>query len=287
MSTPASPHFAPASPVQVAPVFSIVTVCLNPGQRLGETLESVLMQSFAGFEVIIKDGGSRDGSLGAVSPDPRVCICSTPDAGIYDAMNQALPLCRGDYVMFLNAGDCLHSRDVLAVVAQNIQHYGPVPLLFGDYFNLEYGCFVRSPIKLSRQRLFRNLLCHQSYFVERSVFTSVGAFDTSYKMLADYDMLARILLRSALPYRHLGLTVANYLGEGASRKPGNLRLGHFEMARLRRCYYGRWERLLFSSIYACTLPSARNYLMTSPRCRALWPLYTRAANLHTRLWRAL
>ena len=43
--------------------FSIVIVSLNPGQKLVKTLQSVLRQEYGNFEVILKDGGSTDGSL--------------------------------------------------------------------------------------------------------------------------------------------------------------------------------------------------------------------------------
>ena len=42
--------------------FSIIVVCLNPGTKLNQTLDSILAQTCPDFEVIVKDGGSRDGS---------------------------------------------------------------------------------------------------------------------------------------------------------------------------------------------------------------------------------
>ena len=45
------------------PFFSIVVVSLNPGERLKITLESILKQTYTDYEVILKDGGSTDGSL--------------------------------------------------------------------------------------------------------------------------------------------------------------------------------------------------------------------------------
>ena len=43
--------------------FSIIVVCLNPGTKLNQTLDSILAQTCPDFEVIVKDGGSRDGSI--------------------------------------------------------------------------------------------------------------------------------------------------------------------------------------------------------------------------------
>ena len=44
--------------------FSIIVVCLNPGPKLNQTLDSILSQTYPSFEIIVKDGGSRDGRGG-------------------------------------------------------------------------------------------------------------------------------------------------------------------------------------------------------------------------------
>ena len=45
------------------PMFSILVVSLNPGGKLVETIRSVTEQTYKDYEVVVKDGGSRDGSL--------------------------------------------------------------------------------------------------------------------------------------------------------------------------------------------------------------------------------
>lgn len=47
--------------------FSIIIVCLNSGQRLYDTIDSILEQTYPNYEVIIKDGGSKDGSVKALA----------------------------------------------------------------------------------------------------------------------------------------------------------------------------------------------------------------------------
>jgi glycosyltransferase involved in cell wall biosynthesis len=43
--------------------FSIIVVCLNAGEKLQQTIESILCQTEQDFEIIVKDGGSTDGSV--------------------------------------------------------------------------------------------------------------------------------------------------------------------------------------------------------------------------------
>ena len=71
-------------------LFSIITVCFNAGDKLKNTLENILAQTFNDFEIIVKDGGSSDGSLDAILKDERIKVFSEKDKGIYDAMNVAV-----------------------------------------------------------------------------------------------------------------------------------------------------------------------------------------------------
>lgn len=91
------------------PEFSILVVCLNPGDKLKKTLESIRGQTFGGYEVIIKDGMSSDGSrtyAEALQKEiPSLRFIEKEDTGIYDAMNQAAAQARGKYLYFLNCGD--------------------------------------------------------------------------------------------------------------------------------------------------------------------------------------
>ena len=109
------------------PMFSILMVSLNPGGKLVETMESVVRQSYRDYEVIVKDGGSGDGSLEALRAylerqgcRDRVRILEQPDTGIYEGMNQATRAARGEYLYFLNCGDSFASDQALARAAADM-----------------------------------------------------------------------------------------------------------------------------------------------------------------------
>ena len=112
--------------------FSIITVSYNPGEKLKETLFSVAGQTCTDYEVIVKDGGSTDGSTGFLKVRKhfdadkvilseeflgRVRFFEGRDKGIYDAMNQAVAQASGEFVLFLNCGDVLADERVLERVA--------------------------------------------------------------------------------------------------------------------------------------------------------------------------
>ena len=56
--------------------FSIITVCLNAGNDLSETVASVLSQTETDYELLIKDGGSTDGSLEKLPSDSHIRLVS-------------------------------------------------------------------------------------------------------------------------------------------------------------------------------------------------------------------
>ena len=93
--------------------FSIIVVCLNPGPKLNQTLDSILSQTYPSFEIIVKDGGSRDGSIETMREDRRIHLYQESDHSIYEAMNQAVSHVTGDYILFLNCGDLFYDNEVL------------------------------------------------------------------------------------------------------------------------------------------------------------------------------
>ena len=103
--------------------FSIIVVCLNPGPKLNQTLDSILSQTYPSFEIIVKDGGSRDGSIETMREDRRIHLYQESDHSIYEAMNQAVSHVTGDYILFLNCGDLFYDDEVLTHTAQFMEQH--------------------------------------------------------------------------------------------------------------------------------------------------------------------
>ena len=109
------------------PILSIITVNFNNNLGLLKTLESVSSQSFSSYEHIIIDAGSTDGSRETIiqyeKENPHLSFWSSEsDKGIYDGMNKGIDHAKGQYLYFLNSGDCLsprHSSQKLPLMVQN------------------------------------------------------------------------------------------------------------------------------------------------------------------------
>jgi len=185
-------------------IFSIITVCLNAKKEIVPTSLSLKTQVFQNFEWIVIDGGSVDGTLDFLAGNDRITTyVSEPDSGIYEAMNKGIRLAKGNYCLFLNAGDYLFDNYVLYNVANS---------LGGDLIvgRMHVVAPPESKKKTKTKRydtqnihtkeyLYYRSLPHQATFIRRSVFDRFGEYDTSYKIIGDHDFFTRVLLNGSAP----------------------------------------------------------------------------------------
>jgi glycosyltransferase involved in cell wall biosynthesis len=185
------------------PIFSIITVCLNAGDSLINTIDSILIQKFRNYEIIIKDGLSDDGSFEKIVENEKITKVKKKDNGIYDAMNQGLEYANGKYVLFLNAGDSFYDNSVLGAFYNAINNNNNPSLVYCDYKTTALEEYVQSPPKLTNFFLFRTMLCHQVCMIKRDFYVSLGKFDTTFRVDADYDFLLRLLIVQKVKSFHI------------------------------------------------------------------------------------
>jgi glycosyltransferase involved in cell wall biosynthesis len=103
------------------PLVSVVSLTLNCAEALAMTAKSLQMQDHISFEWIIQDGGSADNTLSVVkASDVPYRIYQEADTGIYDAANRAIDHCRGEWVLFLHAGDWLAGPKALSKAMESV-----------------------------------------------------------------------------------------------------------------------------------------------------------------------
>lgn len=273
--------------IRIEPLFSIVTVTLNAGEKLEHTVASVKAQSFRDFEHVVKDAGSTDNSIQRYAmPSPGyspIVICK-PDRGIYDAMNQALETVHGKYVLFLNAGDTFYDQTVLSQLAPLCAGAGAAELVYTDYAVEGGRSRVRNPSKMSRFSLFRTTLCHQACFIMRDCYSELGNFNSTLRVFGDYDFLLRLILRPQARYRYVPMISTTFLGGGVSSDPALFGLMRREVTGLRQKYFSGWEGRAFGLLHASTFPWLRIGIMRTPKLRPLAAMYRHGLNLWRR-WR--
>lgn len=181
--------------------FTVISAVLNGGPALRSTVNSVLGQSHADWEIIVQDGGSSDGCLDFLEPlqDARIRIFREPDSGIYDAWNKAAAKAEGEWAIFLGAGDALLGPDVLARCAACLENAPPQTLFaYGDLFMGKNGR-ARCRVSRSLRTVYSMMLTEMGMpftaaFVRLTAIKALG-FDPSYRICGDYDLTARALSR--------------------------------------------------------------------------------------------
>jgi glycosyltransferase involved in cell wall biosynthesis len=205
-------------PSSTLPTFSIVVPTLNVAPVVGVCLSSIANQTFADFEVVVRDGGSNDTTLETIAGyktvlGDRLLVTTGRDAGVYDAMNRGVAQARGEWLLFLGADDRLHADDTLARVAAFIRENLGSHLVYGDV--ILRGTSTRDGGTFDLDRLlFERNICHQSIFYRREVFTNLGPYNLRYPIWADWDFNIRCFMNPALVARHIDVIVADYDNTG-------------------------------------------------------------------------
>lgn len=231
-----------------APLFSIITVTYNAADTVGRTLDSVASQTCRLYEHIIVDGLSTDGTMAAVASAPGADlrrVLSERDTGLYDAMNKGLGMARGDYLIFLNAGDKFHSSETLQLLADKIMDNDYPGIVYGQTDLVDDAGRRIGPRHLEAPRQlkytdFANgmLVCHQAFVVLRRLASS---YSLKYRFSADYDWCIRCLQHSRRNV-YAGGVLIDYLAEGMTT--ANRRKSLIERFRIMSYYYGFWPTLI-------------------------------------------
>lgn len=177
------------------PKVSVITVCLNAAETLEDTFISVANQAYDNIEYIVIDGGSTDGTLDLIHKYEKHISYwnSSPDSGIYDAINNGLARCTGELIGIINADDWYDAGAVQAVVrafAANPKagvFHGALTLVYPDKRIKQVFPSARQTDRLRRSMIIHHPTC----FIRRDVYEKWGRFNLQYKIAADYELLLR------------------------------------------------------------------------------------------------
>jgi len=162
-------------------------------------------------EVIIIDGYSNDSTLEIIKNYQsivNICI-SESDNGIYDAMNKAIKISKGEFLYFLGADDklllnCNELRNVL--IKSNTIYYGdvitiPTMKVYDGEFTL--------------RKVIKKNICHQSIFYPANVFKKYS-YNNNYKLMADYILNLQLWADSSFHFQYINKIVSEYNIDGLS-----------------------------------------------------------------------
>ncbi|WP_407269625.1 glycosyltransferase family 2 protein [Radiobacillus sp. PE A8.2] len=207
------------------PLVSIVTVCFNSANTIEDTIKSIKEQTYPNIEYIIVDGGSTDNTLDIIKKNEKYVAkwVSESDKGIYDAMNKGIAMCSGEIIGIINSDDWFEyeavALSVEAIKNQKISFsYGIVNWL--DFENERVDKFIpEDEDQLLPTAMHKCPIHHPSLFIKKEVYDEIGNYDTKYKIVADYDLILRMLY-SGYKGVKINKPIANFRlgGESANKK---------------------------------------------------------------------
>lgn len=211
-------------------LLTIITINRNNAEGLDKTMQSVACQTTSEFEYVVIDGASSDDSVKVIQRyagqfGSRLKWVSEPDNGIYQAMNKGIRMATGDYVEFLNSGDCLVSKDVISKMFTALDEKGEPSILYGNMLKsmpdghlFRDRCFAGKPITLLG--MYHGCLNHSPAYIRRSLFSKYGEYDENLKICSDWKwyMNAIVLGKEVPQYVDIDVTLFDMTGISETNK---------------------------------------------------------------------
>lgn len=191
------------------PLVSIIIPAYNAESFIGETLDSVLSQTYRNLEVIVVDDGSSDRTVEVIqryaARDPRIVLVQQTNGGVAAARNRGIRQAKGEFVAPVDADD-IWVPEALALM---VQRFATAPaetgVVYGwsvdiDGLGQTTGGFHAATVEGS---VLKTLLCHNflgnasSTLIRRSCFDHVGGYDEQLKAqnaqgCEDWDLYLRL-----------------------------------------------------------------------------------------------
>lgn len=204
---------------------SIITATYNSDATLIDTLLSIEKQSYQDIEYIIVDGASTDNTILIINNNStRVSkLVSEADKGMYDALNKGISMATGDIIGFLHSDDLFAYPDAISEVVETFRE-NECDAVYGD---LEYVSkhdvshvirHWRSGSYSKRKVKFGWMPPHPTFYMKRDLYSSLGLFDLSFKISADYDSLVRYIDKNNISLAYIPKVITKMRVGGLSNR---------------------------------------------------------------------
>ena len=114
-------------------LFSIIVPVFNVEKYIDACIESLLIQPYGNFEIILVDDGSPDNCPEICDQyrmkDHRIKVIHKKNGGLSDARNEGLKIASGEYILFVDSDDMIE-KDSLSGVAKAIENNNRPDVVF-------------------------------------------------------------------------------------------------------------------------------------------------------------
>lgn len=207
----------------MTPLVSVLLPVYNGEAYLAESIQSILDQTFANFELLILNDGSKDRSLEIIQgfKDSRIKVINNPqNLGLIATLNKGLVEARGQFVARMDADDKAFPERFKIQYEYLSGH--PEVAVVGTWAQVidKDGKFIklhRNPLDhyaIMYELMFGNTITHPSIMMRKDVVISVGGYDKNWQHAEDYDLYSRLVHRHKLA--NIGQPLLYYRQHGTS-----------------------------------------------------------------------
>ena len=179
------------------PLLSIITVALDETSRLSTTLESLLDLDSRVEHITVSPSNDLVSQTtwksARTSKKPNFHLYFDNGLGLYDAMNLGALNCKGEYIVFWNAGDSLTETESLYSALRKLELNSPtwgISQAKASWANLSStSAQTLIDFVIGKKGAF---ISHPTIFIRRDKFLELSGFNLSYVVAADTDLVYRM-----------------------------------------------------------------------------------------------
>lgn len=232
------------TPSETDPLVSIIMPAYNSSKYIAESIESVLIQNYPKFELIIVDDGSTDDTAKIAQSfnDQRVKLIQTENKGASSARNTAIKNAVGVFIVPLDSDDMM-SPDFILEHIKTFQANLQAALVYCDDMLIDENSkpinIMNKPEYSSNQEFIRDMfrLGHAPVnfrtMIKKAVLDKIGLYDTGLIIGEDYDMMRRFV-KTGFEFKHLPLPCIfrRMQADSLSRTPAREKaVSHFDVVQ--------------------------------------------------------
>lgn len=179
---------------------SIIIPTFNSSETIQDTINSVILQNFQNYEVIVIDNKSKDKTIEIIKKNKLkdIKFIIKKDKGIYDAINKGIKLSTGKIISVLHSDDIYYDNKVLEKVVKSFTIY-KTQIIYGDLLyvkkkNLDLVIRFWKPKSFIKGSFLKGWHPpHPSFFVKKELFNKYGFYKTNIGNSADVELMYRFL----------------------------------------------------------------------------------------------
>ncbi len=234
--------------------FSIIIPSLNSKTYLNHCLQSIFVQTYKNYEIIIIDGGSTDGTIELLKTyKEKVKWISESDKGQSDAINKGISISSGNWITWQNCDDYYHDKNAFSLFASAINKNTNKLLFVGNINLVDHKNKILRDVKYFKPNFYSLLyegmtLTNQACFWSKNINLKIGNLK-NFKINFDYEWFLRILKTYPDCGFHLNKTIGCFRLH-KNQKTQKQSLEDFEnLKKIRNDYGYNKKYFLFMRLY--------------------------------------